>query len=49
MTIELAWILLALRLLGALLLYTFLGSLFYLIWRDLKAAQHQIDEDQDAP
>lgn len=35
------WILLALRLLATLILYTFLGLALYLIWHDLKQAAHQ--------
>lgn len=33
---SLDWILLGLRLLATLILYTFLGLAFYIIWRDLK-------------
>lgn len=33
---SLAWVLLGLRLLATLILYTFLGIAFYIIWRELK-------------
>lgn len=36
---SLDWVLLALRLLATLILYTFLGVAFYLIWRELKQAE----------
>jgi hypothetical protein len=38
---SLEWILLGLRLAATIILYTFLGLAFYLIWRELKQAQAQ--------
>ena len=38
---SLEWILLGLRLVATVILYTFLGLAFYLIWRELKQAQAQ--------
>ena len=35
---SLEWILLGFRILAAVILYTFLGLAFYIIWRDLKSA-----------
>jgi len=35
---SLEWILLGFRILAAIILYTFLGLAFYIIWRDLKSA-----------
>jgi pSer/pThr/pTyr-binding forkhead associated (FHA) protein len=35
---NLEWILLGFRILAAVILYTFLGLAFYIIWRDLKSA-----------
>jgi len=46
--VSLAWTLLGLRLLGTLILYTFLGIAFYLIWLELRqAAQPVIQEAGD--
>ncbi len=38
---SLEWILLGLRVLATLILYTFLGVAFYIIWRDLKQLETQ--------
>lgn len=38
---SLDWILLGLRILATLILYTFLGVAFYIIWRDLRQAAAQ--------
>lgn len=40
---SLDWILLGLRLLSTVILYTFLGLAFYIIWRDLKQAKPQTE------
>ena len=40
---SLDWILLGLRLLATVILYTFLGLAFYIIWRDLKQAKPQTE------
>ncbi|MBN1992580.1 MAG: FHA domain-containing protein [Anaerolineae bacterium] len=37
--VSLDWILFGLRVLATVILYTFLGLAFYLIWRDLKRAE----------
>ena len=42
---SLEWILLGLRLLATVILYTFLGLAFYIIWRDLKQAKPQTAPD----
>lgn len=39
---SLEWVLLGLRLLATVILYTFLGLAFYIIWRDLRQAEAQI-------
>jgi pSer/pThr/pTyr-binding forkhead associated (FHA) protein len=39
--VSLEWILLGLRVLATLVLYTFLGVAFYIIWRDLKQLDTQ--------
>jgi pSer/pThr/pTyr-binding forkhead associated (FHA) protein len=46
---SLDWILLGLRLLATVILYSFLALAFYIIWRDLRQAQNQVplqDTDQ---
>ena len=45
---SLEWILLGFRILAAVILYTFLGLAFYIIWRDLKGAAAK-QNDQSAP
>ncbi len=40
-TMSLEWIILGLRVLATVILYSFLGLAFYLIWRDLKRAEIQ--------
>jgi pSer/pThr/pTyr-binding forkhead associated (FHA) protein len=44
---SLEWILLGFRILAAVILYTFLGLAFYIIWRDLKSASAR-NSDQSA-
>jgi hypothetical protein len=44
---SLEWILLGFRILAAVILYTFLGLAFYIIWRDLKSAAAR-NSDQSA-
>jgi hypothetical protein len=39
--LSLDWILLALRIVTTVILYTFLGLAFYIIWRDLKESANQ--------
>ncbi len=39
---SLEWMLLGFRILSAIILYVFLGLAFYIIWRDLKSAEAQI-------
>ena len=43
---SLEWLLLGLRLVATLILYSFLGVAFYLIWRELKQAEYQTNGDQ---
>ena len=44
---NLEWLLLGLRLLATIILYTFLGGAFYLIWRELtQTAQHSAASEQ---
>lgn len=38
---SLEWLLFGLRVLATLILYTFLGAIFYVIWRDLKQLEAQ--------
>jgi pSer/pThr/pTyr-binding forkhead associated (FHA) protein len=38
----LEWILLGLRILATVILYTFLGVAFYIIWRELKQLERQV-------
>ncbi len=38
---SLEWVLLGLRILATIILYTFLGVAFYIIWRDLKQLEGQ--------
>lgn len=40
---SLEWTLLGLRILAAVILYTFLGLAFYLIWRDLRHAAGELE------
>ena len=39
--LSLDWILLGLRIVSTVILYTFLGLAFYIIWRDLKGSESQ--------
>jgi len=39
--VSLEWLLLGLRLIATLILYSFLGIAFHLIWRELKQAEYQ--------
>lgn len=41
---SLEWTLLGFRILAAVILYTFLGLAFYLIWRDLQSAAGELEE-----
>jgi hypothetical protein len=43
--VSIEWILLALRLLGVAVLYAFLVTVVYVIWRDLGASAHTQDQD----
>ena len=44
---SLEWILLGFRILAAIILYTFLGVAFYLIWRDLRRAAAQTENQPE--
>jgi pSer/pThr/pTyr-binding forkhead associated (FHA) protein len=44
---NLEWILLGFRILATIILYTFLGLAFYIIWRDLKRAGAKIDSQSE--
>ena len=44
---SLEWMLLGFRILAAIILYTFLGLAFYLIWRDLRRAAVQTEDQPE--
>jgi pSer/pThr/pTyr-binding forkhead associated (FHA) protein len=44
---SLDWILLGLRILATVILYSFLGLAFYIIWRDLKSTEAQMSRQPE--